>query len=98
MHKKRQCFQLAHYYTLTKTACQVFVLHGASKSSVAATAQLLKERASKSARVVALLDPDVAGRQSRTVVDACLPGQCLHAFIPVHQATAASDIRYIHQM
>ncbi|KAL0019080.1 hypothetical protein WJX79_004610 [Trebouxia sp. C0005] len=75
-------------------SAQVFVLHGASKSSVAATAQLLKERASKGARVVVLLDPDVAGRQSRTVVDACLSGQCLHAFIPVHQATAASDIRH----
>ncbi|DBA97605.1 TPA: hypothetical protein ACH3X3_012509 [Trebouxia sp. C0006] len=44
-------------------------------------------------RVVALLDPDVAGRQSRTVVDACVSGKCLHAFIPVHQATAASNIR-----
>lgn len=74
-------------------SAQVFVLHGASKSSAAATAQLLKQRASKGVRVVALLDPDVAGRQSRTIVDSCLSGQCLHAFIPVHQATAASDIR-----
>ncbi|KAL0040567.1 hypothetical protein WJX77_011109 [Trebouxia sp. C0004] len=74
-------------------SAQVFVLHGASKSSVAATAQLLKERASRGVRVVVLLDPDVAGRQSRTVVDACLSGHCVHAFIPVHQATAVNDIR-----
>ncbi len=96
MHKKRQCFQLARYYSLTRIACQVFVLHGASKSSAAATAQVLKQTASQGVRVVVLLDPDVAGRQSRTVVDACLSGQCLHAFIPVHQATAASDIRYTY--
>lgn len=72
---------------------QVFVLHGASKSSVAATAQLLKTQADSCSRVIALLDPDVAGRQSRTVIDACLPGKCLHAFLPVWQATAAEDIR-----
>lgn len=76
------------------TFAQVFVLHGASKSSVAATAQLLKTQADSCSRVIALLDPDVAGRQSRTVIDACLPGKCLHAFLPVWQATAAEDIRY----
>ncbi|KAL3145719.1 hypothetical protein ABBQ32_003250 [Trebouxia sp. C0010 RCD-2024] len=72
---------------------QVFVLHGASKSSVAATAQLLKTQADSCSRVIALLDPDVAGRQSRTVIDACLPGKCLHAFLPTWQATAAENIR-----
>lgn len=74
-------------------SAQVFVLHGASKSSVAATARLLKLQASKCKQVIVLLDPDVAGRQSRTVVEASLAGQCLHAFIPVCQATAAEDIR-----
>lgn len=73
---------------------QVFVLHGASKSSVTATAQLLKHRAGSCSCVIALLDPDVAGRQSRTVIDACLPGTCWHAFLPVWQATAPKDIRY----
>ena len=72
---------------------QVFVLHGASKSSVTAIARLLKHQASNCSRVVALLDPDVAGRQSRTVIDACFPGSCWHAFLPVWQATAPRDIR-----
>lgn len=79
--------------TLKQTMRQVFVLHGASKSSTAAAAQLLKLRASKCNQVIVLLDPDVAGRQSRNVVEACLAGQCLHAFIPVCQATAAENIR-----
>ena len=76
--------------------CQVFVLHGASKSSTAATAQLLKQASEACSPLIALLDPDVAGRQSRTVVDACLPGKCLHAFIPVWQATAPQAVRLDH--
>lgn len=74
---------------------QVFVLHGASKSKVTVTAQLLKQRAESCSCIIALLDPDVAGRQSRTVIDACLPGRCWHAFLPVWQATAAEDIRCV---
>ena len=71
----------------------MFVLEGAMQSISAAKVQLLKARASKCKQVVALLDPDVAGRQGRTVVDACLEGCCLHAFIPQLQATAAKDGR-----
>ena len=72
----------------------MFVLHGASKISTPALAKLLQTQASTRKHIIVLLDPDVAGRQSRALVDKCLDSRCSHAFIPVLQATAAMDVRY----
>ena len=73
--------------------CQVFVLEGAAGIAKKAAARRFQAYASKFSHVIALLDPDVAGRQARTVLDACLPGRCHHAFIPASQATALQNIR-----
>ena len=69
-------------------------MHGASKVATSFTEHRLLDFAGDSKQVIALLDPDVAGRQSRTLVDKLLPGRVLHAFIPGLHATAGQDIRY----
>ena len=72
---------------------QAFVLHGASKVTLPATQEKLLKLAVQAEQVIALLDPDVAGRQSRTILDSLLCGQLFHAFVPGLHATASNDIR-----
>ena len=69
------------------------MLHGASKIALPATQSKLLKLAGQAERTIALLDPDVAGRQSRTLVDKLLPGQVFHAFISGLHATASTDVR-----
>ena len=68
----------------------VYVLGSATKSSGLDTIETLKEMSKKYARLVLLLDPDVAGRQARNEIDRNIEG-CWHAFIPT--ALARSNVK-----
>lgn len=71
------------------------MLHGASKVALPTVQNRLLQLEPQTEQVIALLDPDVAGRQARLHLDKLLPGQVLHAFIPGWHATAFHDIRSV---
>jgi ribonuclease M5 len=76
----------------------IYVLGSATKTSTASTQEALRALQQTYARVVLLLDPDVAGRQARNDIDRVLGGnKCWHAFIPTALATLAQDTRYKEQ-
>ena len=74
-------------------AADVFVL---GTSTAADSPTVLKQLATAAPRyrsgLLLLLDPDVAGRQARLMLDERLPG-CLHAFLPSPLATARMATR-----
>jgi ribonuclease M5 len=71
----------------------VYVLGSATKSSGYDTIETLKVLSKKYARVVILLDPDVAGRQARNEIDRNIDG-CWHAFIPTILARLSFKKKY----
>jgi 5S rRNA maturation endonuclease (ribonuclease M5) len=75
---------------------QVFVL-GSSKwvegQNAARVFDSLREGLPHFRKVVVLMDPDVAGRQGRNILEAAFPGQFWHAFLPAHLATSVAPTR-----
>lgn len=71
----------------------VYVLGSATKSSGSDTIETLKGLSKKYARLVILLDPDVAGRQARNEIDRNVDG-CWHAFIPTILARLSVKKKY----
>ena len=67
---------------------QCFVLGGCSAFTYdAPVIHQLRAAAARHPGVVLVLDPDHAGRAARSQLDRELPG-CLHAFLPLHAASA----------
>ena len=71
---------------------QVLVLGGAYAAHSKALLEKLAQPGVRGLRPVLLLDPDVAGRQARSLLAAQLP-QAWHAFVPSHLATAPAATR-----
>ena len=69
------------------------ILNGAYTARSSQLHAVLSRPPVRSLRPVLLLDPDVAGRQARTLLAAQLP-DAWHAFVPAHLATAATANRY----
>ena len=73
----------------------VYVLGSATKTKDVETQKALLGLVRKYARVVLLLDPDVAGRQARNDIDVLLGGEkCWHAFVPTILARLERETKY----
>lgn len=70
----------------------VFVLGTATRAGDHQVQSQIRELSSRYSGVVLLLDPDVAGRQARNVLNRAFGG-CFHAFVPCMAATARTNIR-----
>jgi 5S rRNA maturation endonuclease (ribonuclease M5) len=62
--------------------CKVFVLGGALHAKDAQLVVKLRKAAHRHSGMIALLDPDPAGRQGRQALHEKFGPACLHAFVP----------------
>ena len=72
---------------------QVFWLGGALHARDVTVMGKLRALAAQHSGIVALLDPDPAGRQGRAALDTAFGSACLHAFVPGYLASASAATR-----
>ena len=72
---------------------QVFWLGGALHARDVKVIVKLRELAQQHSGIVALLDPDPAGRQGRAALETAFGSACLHAFVPGFLAFASAATR-----
>jgi len=72
---------------------KVFWLGGALHARDVKVMDKLRELARQHSGIVALLDPDPAGRQGRAALEIAFGSACLHAFVPGYLAYASAATR-----
>ena len=74
-------------------ALQVFWLGGALHARDVKVMNSLRALTRQHSAIVALLDPDPAGRQGRAALETAFGSSCLHAFVPGYLASASAATR-----
>lgn len=89
--KYYDCFKI--YPTDSDYICQVYVLGTATRAGDPHVHKELLSFLNKYKGIVLLLDPDVAGRQARNILNKVIP-DCWHAFVPSPLAVATQARGY----